>query len=109
MDTHCCASLRNQKAALVNKQVDAETPGTPTTITTPAQITAPSTGSTKQMQAMTPERSGPTVVVAQPQAPQMQAPMGGGGGGQSMPNVSSGEIELNRLMTQRLLLELAYT
>ena len=83
--------------------------GQPTTITTPAQITAPSTGSTKQMQAMTPERSGPTVVVAQPQAPQMQAPMGGGGGGQSMPNVSSGEIELNRLMTQRLLLELAYT
>ena len=76
---------------------------------TPAKITAPSTGSTKQMQAMTPERSGPTVVVAQPQAPQMQAPMGGGGGGQSMPNVSSGEIELNRLMTQRLLLELAYT
>ena len=63
----------------------------------------------QQMQAMTPERSGPTVVVAQPQAPQMQAPMGGGGGGQSMPNVSSGEIELNRLMTQRLLLELAYT
>lgn len=83
--------------------------GQPTTITTPAQITAPSTGSTQQMQAMTPERSGPTVVVAQPQAPQMQAPMGGGGGGQSMPNVSSGEIELNRLMTQRLLLELAYT
>jgi murein DD-endopeptidase MepM/ murein hydrolase activator NlpD len=83
--------------------------GQPTTITTPAKITAPSTGSTKQMKAMTPERSGPTVVVAQPQAPQMQAPMGGGGGGQSMPNVSSGEIELNRLMTQRLLLELAYT
>jgi hypothetical protein len=76
---------------------------------TPAQITAPSTGSTQQMQAMTPERSGPTVVVAQPQAPQMPVPMGGGGGGQSMPNVSSGEIELNRLMTQRLLLELAYT
>ena len=62
------------------------------------------------MQAMTPERSGPTVVVAQPQAPQMPVPMGGdGGGGQSMPNVSSSEIELNRLMTHRLLLELAYT
>jgi murein DD-endopeptidase MepM/ murein hydrolase activator NlpD len=83
--------------------------GQPTSITTSAKITAPSTGSTQQMKAMTPERSGPTVVVAQPQAPQMQAPMGGGGGGQSMPNVSSGEIELNRLMTQRLLLELAYT
>jgi hypothetical protein len=81
----------------------------PVPTNTSAQITAPSTGSTKQMKAMTPERSGPTVVVAQPQAPQMQAPMGGGGGGQSMPNVSSGEIELNRLMTQRLLLELAYT
>ena len=81
----------------------------PVPTNTPAKITAPSTGSTQQMQAMTPERSGPTVVVAQPQAPQMQAPMGGGGGGQSMPNVSSGEIELNRLMTQRLLLELAYT
>jgi len=84
--------------------------GQPTTITTPAKITAPPTGSTQQMQAMTPERSGPTVVVAQPQAPQMPVPMGGeGGGGQSMPNVSSSEIELNRLMTHRLLLELAYT
>ncbi len=84
--------------------------GQPTTITTPAKITAPSTKSTQQMQAMTPERSGPTVVVAQPQAPQMPVPMGGeGGGGQSMPNVSSSEIELNRLMTHRLLLELAYT
>jgi hypothetical protein len=81
----------------------------PVPTNTSAKITAPSTGSTKQMKAMTPERSGPTVVVAQPRAPQMQAPMGGGGGGQSMSNVSSGEIELNRLMTQRLLLELAYT
>ena len=37
------AELRNQKAALVNKQVDAETPGTPTTITTPNTTTTTQT------------------------------------------------------------------
>lgn len=36
-------ALRNQKAALVNKQVDAETPGTPTTITTPNTTTTTQT------------------------------------------------------------------
>jgi len=37
------AELRKQKAALVDKQVDAETPGTPTTITTPNTTTTTQT------------------------------------------------------------------
>jgi hypothetical protein len=81
-------------------------PSVPTN--TSAQISAPSSGATQQMKSMTPQRTGPTVMVSQPQAPQVPV-SSGGGGGQSMSAVSSDETELNRFMVQRLLLELAYT
>jgi len=75
----------------------------------PAQVSIPPSESTQQMRSMTPQRTGPTVVVSQ-QAPAPMMPSGGGGGGgQSIPEVSSDGNELNRFMVQRLLLELAYT
>lgn len=84
--------------------------GQPTTATlSSAQISTPPSGATQQMRSMTPQRTGPTVMVSQQQAPPAPVSSGGGGGGQSIPEVSSDGNELNRFMVQRLLLELAYT
>lgn len=83
--------------------------GQPTTATlTSAQISTPPSEATQQMRSMTPQRTGPTVMVSQQQTPQVPVSFGGGGG-QSIPEVSSDGNELNRFMVQRLLLELAYT
>ena len=81
----------------------AEFLGTPN-----SQISSP--GSTTNVGALTPERRGPTVVVANNPQPQ-QPPSGGGGGGGEGGAMTSTSLSdaLNSLIKQNLLLDLAYT
>jgi hypothetical protein len=85
-------------------------PAVTTTRPSPAQISA--APMTNVSQQITTERRGPTIAMMPmvQQTPQMTPmPMSpGGGGGISAPQMDE-QIALNRLIVQRLLLDLAYT
>jgi murein DD-endopeptidase MepM/ murein hydrolase activator NlpD len=86
------------------------TSGQPTTIfaPTPAQIASQGTQQRQQVsQQLAQQRNGPTVVVIEEDPPaQQQVSAGGGGGGGMMPIIIN---PLNSFITQKLLLDLAYT
>lgn len=115
------AALQKVKSTPAQAQTPAQVASQPSTPpaaqTTPAQSTSsvaqispPPTNAPAQMQSLTPERTGNQVVVTPQQlAPQQssQQPMPGGGGTRIM--APDPQILLNRFMTTRLLLDLAYT
>lgn len=84
-------------------------PPAPTETQNLAQISIAESGQ-QQMRASSlassPDRSGPTVIIQQPPAPQSQILYGGGGG--TSVNLPTEDV-LNRSTTQSLLLALAYT
>jgi len=99
---------------------DISTPSSPsiasaqTSTPTPAQITPTGTPQNPQMsqssQALTPERTGPTVIVAQNPSSMGQRMMSYGGGGSSgggSPQISEFAM-LNNFIKNKLLLDLAY-
>lgn len=86
-------------------------PPTPTKIENPAKISTVNSAeqqTKKSSLISSPDRSGPTVVVQQPDM-SSQAPACVYGGNQSSSIPSSSEMVLNKFISQRLLLELAYT
>jgi hypothetical protein len=84
-------------------------PGQPTTISTPtpAQVASLGTQQRRQVsQQLSQQRNGPTIVVIEEDPPAQQQVSAGGGGGGMIPIIIN---PLNSFITQKLLLDLAYT
>ena len=101
------ATPPSSRIAAAPKQQSVPPPAAAASTPTPAQISRAEKPSTPPV-AVAPDRSGPTVILTQQEQPP-QIPFVSSSPSQQQPEVTVVEMPLNKVMANRLLLQLAYT